>query len=146
MRRATEQFANDIDQPVRGQPQPLGRLHRQDRRQAVEVRHLRDHRRGAHAVGHRDHMTTRQGRSPQGDAIRIHLGPAAGVLDRGDPVLVLACDVEQLSRLARARAEVAVVEDQHMVTRGDKALGVEPATLPHVIHFQRGASRLGPKR
>ena len=132
VRRAAEDAAGGVDERMAGQPECLRGRRRQRRRQAIEVRHLRDHRRRAHLVGHRDHMTAREGGSPQDDAIRVHLGAAAGVRHRRCPVLVLAPDVEQLPRLARAGTEVAVVEDQHVMARGGEALGIRIEA--HLLH------------
>ena len=63
---------------------------------------------------------------------------AAGAGDRGGPVLQLALDIQQLSRLPVAAAEVAVVEHQAGVARLR-----EPLRKAVQAHFLDGAEAMG---
>jgi hypothetical protein len=90
--------------------------------------------RGGHGVVARrgeERVPAAEGGAPQDDPRAIEILARADVVQGGPPVLELAVDVEQLPRLAGARSEVAVVEDQARVAGGLEALrvGVESHLL-----------------
>ena len=79
--------------------------------------------------GERDHVPAGERRAEQRDAPTIDPRQRPGEGDRGAVVGVLTADVEQLTGLAPARAEVAIVEQEHAEPGGGKALSVRVEAL-----------------
>ena len=112
-------------------------------RRASMQRHLRHDRGDAGIVGRDgDHVAAAEGGAPQRDPLRIDARGGPGTAYRGMVVLSLLAHVDELARLAAARAEMAVVEDQHREPCRGKPLGVDPRqplrTAEAVTHHDAG--------
>ena len=106
-------------------PHGIGRAELRQRGKRVRERALRDDRGDARVGrGERDHVPAGERRAEQRDAVTVEARQRPGVGDGGTVVGMLAADVEQLTRLAPARAEMAIVEQQDPEAGGGEALRV----------------------
>jgi hypothetical protein len=132
---AAAQRAQLVAQPGPQRPERLARRHPGRRGEAVGERRLRH--RGAQprvAGGGVDRVAAGERRPPHGDPRRVDALVLAQPRERGVAVLVLAAHVEQLARLAAARAEVPEVDRE----RGDAGGGEQLAVAIELLVARRG--------
>ena len=133
-RRAAQQRAGLIDEAQGGQAENPAQLDLPEGRDPIGVRNLGDRRNQSTVLGGDvDHVTAGERGAPDGDPVRIHALQAACEGDGAMPVAVLPTDVDELTRLAVAAAQVAIVEGQCRVPCRAEALGVgvKPPLLQH---------------
>ena len=108
------------------------------------MRHLRDDRGERLPLArHRQHVAAGERRPPRHDAVGVDVLERPREAEGRAPVVVLHGDVEDLTGLALAVAEAAVVEDDHDVPGGGEALGVRvepqrPDRAEPVSHHHHG--------